>query len=194
MRIGLLGGSFNPAHAGHRHISLIALKRLQLDRVWWLVSPQNPLKSSADMAQLPQRIKDARAVADHPRIVVSSIEARLGTVYTSDTLAMLRRRWPGVHMVWLMGADNLSQLPRWRDWTWIMENIPVAVLDRPGYGLRALHGQATMRYARGRIADRKAAELAVTGAPAWSFIPCRRHPASASQIRASRATTAPSLR
>lgn len=186
MRIGLLGGSFNPAHDGHRHISLIALKRLQLDRVWWLVSPQNPLKQSAGMARLELRISEARRIADHPRIVVSDIESRLGTVYTRDTLARLQIMWPGVQLVWLMGADNLLQLPRWHNWTWIVENLPIAVLDRPGQGLRPLNGKAAIRYAGARVPDRSAVDLASALPPAWTFIACRRHSASATAIRAAR--------
>ena len=115
-RIGLLGGSFNPAHAGHRYISTEALRRLDLDEVWWLVSPQNPLKSQSGMAPFSQRLSHAASVARHPRIRVSAIEAEMGTRYTADTLAMLVRRFPAARFVWLMGADNLMQIPKWRDW------------------------------------------------------------------------------
>ncbi|MEQ1889852.1 MAG: nicotinate-nucleotide adenylyltransferase [Alphaproteobacteria bacterium] len=188
MRVGLLGGSFNPAHAGHRHISLIALKRLQLDRVWWLVSSQNPLKPVRGMASLPDRVKSANAIAGHPRIVVSTIEKRLRTAYTRDTLAALRQRWPGVHFVWLMGADNLAQLPRWRNWNQIMRLMPVAVLDRPGSGIRVLHGKAALRYAYARIPLAAAPRLVTQSAPAWIFIPCRLHPASSTAIRAERSS------
>ncbi|HEX4888828.1 MAG TPA: nicotinate-nucleotide adenylyltransferase [Alphaproteobacteria bacterium] len=184
MRVGLLGGSFNPAHAGHRHISLIALKRLQLDRVWWLVSPQNPLKPAGDMAGLTQRANSAHAVARHPRIKVSTIESRLGTRYTIDTLAALRRHWPGVHFVWLMGADNLAQLPRWRHWNQIMRQMPMAVLDRPGCGIKALHGKVALRYAHALLPLALASRLAVQPAPAWLFLPCKLHPASSTAIRA----------
>ena len=186
MRVGLLGGSFNPAHAGHRHISLIALKRLQLDRVWWLVSSQNPLKPVEGMAPLADRLKSANATAAHPRILVSAIEQRLRTTYTRDTLAALQRRWPGVQFVWLMGADNLAQLPRWRDWNQIMRLMPMAVLDRPGSGIKALHGKAAQRYAAARQPLAYATFLASQPAPAWIFIPCRLHPASSTAIRAGR--------
>ena len=186
MRVGLLGGSFNPAHAGHRHISLIALKRLQLDRIWWLVSSQNPLKPVTGMAPLADRLKSANASAAHPRIVVSCIERRLRTTYTKDTLAALQRRWPLVQFVWLMGADNLAQLPRWRDWNQIMHLMPVAVLDRPGSGNKALHGKAAQRYAAARLPLSSATCLANQPAPAWIFIPCRLHPASSTAIRAGR--------
>ncbi|MFZ5932399.1 MAG: nicotinate-nucleotide adenylyltransferase [Pseudomonadota bacterium] len=186
MRVGLLGGSFNPAHAGHRHISLIALKRLRLDRIWWLVSSQNPLKPVAGMAPLTERVESARNMAAHPRILVSTIEQRLRTTYTRDTLAALQRRWPGVQFVWLMGADNLAQLPRWRDWNQIMRLMPMAVLDRPGSGIKALHGKAALRYAAARLPLTSATRLAGQPAPAWIFIPCRLHPASSTAIRAKR--------
>lgn len=184
MRIGLLGGSFNPAHAGHRHISLIALKRLQLHQVWWLVSPQNPLKSAKDTASLQTRLQTARRLAAHPRIVVSQIEVRLRTRYTIDTLTVLRRRWPGVKFVWLMGADNLGQLPRWRAWDRIMELMPVAVLDRPGSGIKALGGKAATRYRAARLSDREITQLPNRPPPVWGFLACRRHSASSTAIRA----------
>lgn len=183
MRIGLLGGSFNPAHAGHRYISLIALKRLQLDRVWWMVSSQNPLKSPEDMASLADRVQFAQDVADHPRIVISSIEQRLRTTFTKDTLATLRQRWPGVHFVWLMGADNLVQLPQWRAWNKIMQLMPVAILDRPGSGIKALGGKAALRYANYRIPQDQCVYLPGQPTPAWTFIACRPHPASSTAIR-----------
>lgn len=186
MRIGLLGGSFNPAHSGHRHISVIALKRLRLDRVWWLVSPQNPLKPVAGMASLEARLQSARHVAAHPRIVVSSPETELQTRFTVDTLSALRRRWPLVRFVWLMGADNLTQLPRWRDWNRIMRLTPVAVLDRPGSGIRALHGKMALRYRANRLPQALAHRLANRPAPAWTFIACRRHSASSTAIRQAR--------
>lgn len=184
MRVGLLGGSFNPAHDGHRHISLIALKRLQLDRVWWLVSPQNPLKPAAGMASLEDRVQGAQKIADHPRITVSTIEQRLRTRYTVDTLGALQHHWPGVQFVWLMGADNLAQLPRWRNWNQIMRLMPMAVLDRPGSGIKALHGKAAQRYAVARLPLASASRLVSQPAPAWIFIPCRLHPASSTAIRA----------
>lgn len=184
MRIGLLGGSFNPAHAGHRHISLMAMKRLRLDRVWWLVSPQNPLKPRAGMASLSDRLASARAAARHPRILVSDLEARAGASFTCDTLALLRKRWPGVRFVWLTGADNLAQMPLWRRWQWIMGNVPVAVLDRPGYGLKSLQGKIARRYAHARLGGASLTRLAAVRPPAWGFMTCRMHPASSTAIRA----------
>src|SRR5262249_22048457 len=137
LRIGLLGGSFNPAHEGHLYASIVALKQLQLDYVWWLVSPQNPLKETASMADFSARLAAARPFTTHPRIVVSGIESALGTRFTVDTLAALKRRFPQLHFVWLMGSDNLIQLPRWRAWRRIFESVPVAVVARPGTALAA---------------------------------------------------------
>jgi nicotinate-nucleotide adenylyltransferase len=181
-RIGLLGGSFNPAHAGHRHISLLALKRLALDEVWWLVSPQNPLKPVHGMANLPDRMAAAERQADHPRIRVSDIEARLNTRFTVDTIGRLRERFPGHQFVWIMGADNLVQIPRWRRWQRIFEQVPVAVFDRGDIAFRALAGPAASRYRRHRV--RQPARLASSRPPAWCFLFTARHPASATEIRA----------
>ena len=141
-RVGLLGGSFNPPHDGHRQISLEAMQRLGLDRVWWLVSPGNPLKSHAELESLESRLRQARSVADHPRIAVTGLETLLGTAYTAETLAYLRRRRPDLHLVWLMGADNLAGFDRWRHWRRIMALMPVAIIDRPGWRLPALAAPA----------------------------------------------------
>ncbi|MEO8558761.1 MAG: nicotinate-nucleotide adenylyltransferase [Rhodospirillales bacterium] len=183
-RIGLLGGSFNPAHEGHLHISREALKRLRLDEVWWLVSPQNPLKPRAGMAELAERVAAAQQVAHGRRIKVTDIESKLGTRYTIDTLRALQRRFPGVRFVWLMGADNLAQIARWRGWRQIFGLLPIAVFDRPAYSLRALSSQAARRFASQRIKPEQAFELAARAAPAWVFIRSRLHPASATAIRA----------
>jgi len=183
-RIGLLGGSFNPAHEGHRHISLLALKLLRLHEVWWLVSPQNPLKPSAGMSELAERFAYAKTVANHPRIVVSDLEAHLNTRYTLDTLRLLRRRCVRTRFVWLMGADNLTQISRWRDWTSIFETVPIAVFARPTYSMLALAGKAAHRYARIRMPDRVASGLANSTPPAWVFLHSRLNPASATEIRA----------
>ncbi len=184
-RIGLLGGSFNPAHDGHLHISRIALTRLGLDEVWWLVSPQNPLKSEDDIAPLAVRMNSARdAAAQDRRIVVTDIETRLGTRYTIDTLTRLRRRLPRARMVWMMGADNLIQLPSWQHWTRIMEIVPVAVLTRPTYSLRALASKAAQRYRDCRLRTEAARGLADHRPPAWTFVDGPMNPASATAIRA----------
>jgi nicotinate-nucleotide adenylyltransferase len=179
-RVGILGGSFNPAHEGHCHISRIALARLKLDEVWWLVAPQNPLKPEAGMAPFGQRLALASEACGHPRIRATGIEAHLGTRYTADSLKGLKRRFPKVAFVWLMGADNLQQLPRWRKWTRLFATVPVAVLARPTYSLRALAGKAASRYARLRTRPGRLAKAAL---PAWCFLFAREHPASASAIR-----------
>lgn len=187
LTVGILGGSFNPAHDGHRHISLFALKALGLDRVWWLVSPQNPLKSPAEMAALPDRLAWARRVAAHPRIEVTGIETDLGTRYTADTLAKLTRRFPKTRFVWLMGADNLRQIPRWKHWTRIFESVPVAVFARPTYSLSALSGQAAQRYIRRRVSVLGVKGLVRRERPAWVFLRNPLHTASATAIRQARA-------
>ncbi|HMG48014.1 MAG TPA: nicotinate-nucleotide adenylyltransferase [Allosphingosinicella sp.] len=141
-RTGLLGGSFNPAHRGHRHISLAALDALGLDEIWWLVSPGNPLKTKQGMAPLRARLASARLAARGAPIRVTAIERTLGTIYTADTLARLVRRFPKRQFIWLMGADNLAQFHRWRDWRRIAALVPIAVVSRPGYGGAALKAPA----------------------------------------------------
>jgi len=183
LRIGLLGGSFNPAHDGHRHISVEALKRLELDQVWWLVAPQNPLKPTAGMAPLADRLESARAVARHPRIRAVDIERQLGTRYTLDTLKALKARMPQHRFVWLMGADNLVQFPRWRGWARIFHTVGIAVFDRPSYSHKALADKAARRFARYRVRERRAARVASGCPPIWVFIHARRHEASATDIR-----------
>ncbi|MBN9507575.1 MAG: nicotinate-nucleotide adenylyltransferase, partial [Alphaproteobacteria bacterium] len=183
-RVGLLGGSFNPAHAGHRHIALLARRRLRLHQVWLLVSPGNPLKPRRGMAALPARLAAARSIADGRRVVATAIEATLGTRYTLATLAALRRRFPRVRFVWLMGADNLVQLPRWNRWLQIPVLVPIAVLPRPTYNHRALAGQAAQRLRHARRRVGAAPALAAMAPPAWLFLPAAQHSASASAIRA----------
>ena len=188
----MLGGSFNPAHGGHLHISLLALRHLDLDEVWWLVSPQNPLKEADGMAPFATRFASAQAVAKgRPRIVVSDAEQRLGTAFTADTLAALRRRHPGARFVWLMGSDNLAQIPRWRRWTEIFGRVPVAVFDRGATARKALAGAAALRYAQARVAPEHARGLAVMPAPAWVFFPTRLDPRSSTEIRAAAAKPKP---
>jgi nicotinate-nucleotide adenylyltransferase len=186
LRVGLLGGSFNPAHDGHRFISLYALKALALDEVWWLVTPQNPLKPARGMATLAERTAEARMVAAHPRIRVTAIETGLGTRFTADTLAALVRRFARTRFVWLMGADNLRQMPRWRHWQTIYETVPVAVLSRPTYSLSALGGLAARRYARRRVDEQRARSLVDGKPPVWTFLRNPWHPASATAIRRER--------
>jgi nicotinate-nucleotide adenylyltransferase len=179
----LLGGSFNPAHEGHRHISLEALKRLHLDEVWWLVAPQNPLKPAEDMAPLAKRLAGARAMARSPRIRALDFEARLGTRYTVDTITAIRRLFPRTRFVWLMGADNLKQIRRWRRWRAIFALLPIAVLDRPTYSLAALSGLAAHAFARYRVPPGAARHLADMTPPAWTFLTIKLAPHSASAIR-----------
>ncbi len=185
-RIGLLGGSFNPAHAGHLHISRLALQRLRLDAVWWLVSPQNPLKPESGMAPMSDRLAAARSLISDRRILATDIERRLGTRYTVDTVAALRARCPGARFVWLIGADNLVELPHWHRWVELFGHVPIAVFARRPYSFRALSGQAAQRFARFRLAEAKAGVLAGHGPPAWVFLHCRGHPAAATAIRAAR--------
>ena len=185
-RIGLLGGSFNPAHEGHRHVSLEALRRLRLDAVWWLVSPQNPLKPQVGMAPLAARLAAARAMTRHPRLLATDLEALLGTRYTADTVQRLTRRLPGRRFVWLMGADNLIQIDRWESWTEIFHALPVAVLARPSYSLEASSAKAAQRFRRFRLPERRAAALPAEVPPAWAFLHIRLSALSATQIRTGR--------
>lgn len=184
--IGLLGGSFNPAHAGHRQISLMALKRLRLDEVWWLVSPQNPLKPTDGMAPFGERLAGARTLASHPRIRVTGIEADLKTTYTAETLARLTRRHPDLRFIWLMGADNLVQIHEWRDWQQIFHTVAVAVFARPSYCLRALAGMAAHRFARNRVAESRSGTVRQRRPPVWVFLVGPLSPLSATAIRARR--------
>jgi nicotinate-nucleotide adenylyltransferase len=184
MRIGLLGGSFNPAHPGHRHIIDVARQRLQLDQVWLLVSPGNPLKPRRGMAPFEQRLASARRIADGRRVVATALESEFGTHYTIDTLRLLRRRFPQAQFVWLMGADILEQLPNWRRWLEFARSIPIAVLPRPSYNHRALAGQAARRLMHRRRPERAAPMLSTLAAPAWIFLCVPQHAASATAIRA----------
>ncbi len=183
-RIGLLGGSFNPAHRGHLEISRAALRRLGLDQVWWLVSPQNPLKATRGMASMEERMAGARAQARDPRILALALESALGTVYTADTVAAVARRFPRSRFVWLMGADNLVQVSDWKDWERIFFTVAVAVFDRPSYSLRALAATAARRFARHRLPETAARSLAGRAPPAWVFVHQRLNPQSSTRIRA----------
>lgn len=185
-RVGLLGGSFNPAHDGHLHISLLALKHLQLDEVWWMVSPQNPLKPIQGMAPFEKRLADARELAKHPDIRVTDIEMRLGTRYTYDTLTGLKACFPRVDFVWVMGADNLAQMARWHRWTKIFNLVPIAIFDRAPYSFDALAGRAAQAFARFKLRARDAHKLAEARPPSWIFFHTRLHPGSATRIRARR--------
>ncbi len=186
MRIGLFGGSFDPAHDGHLRVSLEALKRLRLDQVWWLVSPQNPLKPNAPSSDLARRIAAATKVARHPRIRVTGIEAELGTTYSAETLTRLLPRLPGVLPVWMMGADNLAGFHHWRDWQRIAATLPIAVFNRPGQAFRALAAPAAQTLARFRMDAGDAPMLAATPPPAWIFLPSPHIDISSTMLRSHR--------
>ncbi|MEO1019848.1 MAG: nicotinate-nucleotide adenylyltransferase [Pseudomonadota bacterium] len=182
LRVGLLGGSFNPAHEGHRHISLEALRSLDLDQVWWLVSPQNPLKARAGMAPIEERAAHAAMVADHPRIRVRRIEEKLHTRFTIDTLQRLMT-WHDTAFVWLVGADNLVQMPYWRHWRRIFASCPIAVFARSDYSTIAVGGKVARVFERFRLPEASAGRLIDRAPPAWVFIKMRTHPASSTAIR-----------
>ena len=182
-KVGLLGGSFNPAHEGHLHISREALKRLQLDEVWWLVSPQNPLKSASELAAYDVRFDSAEAVARDPRIRVLGVEAEHRLMYTIDTVRFLQDHCRDCQFVWLMGADNLASFHRWRAWREIAATIPIAVLDRAPFSLRALAQRFARVFAHARLKARDAAQLAGTPSPCWVYLSIPRHPLSATILR-----------
>ncbi len=183
MRIGLLGGSFNPAHAAHVEISLTALKRLGLDQVWWMVTPGNPLKHPSKLPSLAERVAAAGLVANHPRIAVTGFPGDKGSTYTIDLLTELKRRFPAVSFVWLMGADNLGEFHRWRSWQKIFETMPIAVLDRPGFRLKASASQAAMRFQEFHVDELDAPGLARLTPPAWTIITHRLSPLSSTALR-----------
>ena len=185
MSIGLLGGSFNPPHDAHRQISLTALKRLGLDQVWWLVAPGNPLKDPAKLASLQDRVHAARNMAKSPRIEVTGFAA--SSPYTIDLITELKRRFPGVKFVWLMGADNLAQFHRWRSFDKIFARMPIAVLDRPGFRLKARAGMAAQRFAPYRVDESDARGLARLEPPAWTILTHRLSSLSSTALRAGKA-------
>ena len=188
VRVGLLGGSFNPAHAGHLHVAQVARRLLRLDQVWLMVSPGNPLKLAHGMAAPDARLASARHIADGRRIVATDIEGRLGTRYTVDTLRTLRRRFPQADFVWLMGADNLVQFPRWRRWRDIAAYVVFAVLPRPTYNHRALASHAAHTLAPHRLPVHAASALAGLSAPRWVFLPTAQNATSATAIRLNRSS------
>lgn len=168
--IGLLGGSFNPPHPGHRHITLEAIKRLGLDRVWWVVTPGNPLKSHDELEALPTRIALAEREVQHPRVVITGFEVGLRSTYTAETLAYLLAVRPGVRFVWLMGADNLAGFHRWRAWEEIAASVPIGIFDRPGWRYRAIASPAAIRLSRVRLPNAMAPLLTQMPTPVWSFL------------------------
>lgn len=183
-RIGLYGGSFNPAHAGHAHVAAEALRRLRLDALWVLVSPQNPLKPRTGMAPLAARLASAEAIFTDPRITVSALENRIGTRYTADTLAVLKRRFPRARFVFVMGADSFAGLHRWDRWHAVPGAVPVAVMPRPGFTRAALASRAARVFSRGRRPARAAAALPGQPPPAWVVLEIRQDESSATRIRA----------
>jgi nicotinate-nucleotide adenylyltransferase len=183
MRVGLFGGSFNPAHDGHAHVAGTALKELGLDRVIWLVSPQNPLKSGSETAPLAVRMAGARTMARGPKMIVSDVETRFGVQYTLDIIRILHARFPGVHFVWIMGADSLASFHRWRGWVQIMRACPVAVVSRPGVSLKSRFSPAARRFARFRMAESDARALPLRRPPAWVFLHNRYNFTSSTALR-----------
>jgi len=194
MRIGLFGGTFDPVHDAHRGASLLAMKRLGLDRVWWLVTPGNPLKDTRGLAPLAQRLKAAHALAHHPRIDVTDLEAQLGVRYTYQTVAYLRRRRPDVHFVWIMGADNLRSFHRWQRWRDIAALVPIAVVDRLGPSLYATAGVSSQALAYARLPESAARTLPERRPPAWIYLHGLKSPLSSTALRAARALPRPSPR
>ncbi|MCA3626539.1 MAG: nicotinate-nucleotide adenylyltransferase [Methylobacterium sp.] len=184
LRVGLFGGSFNPPHEGHRLVAETALRRLGLDQVWWIVTPGNPLKSNSTLPSQAERAGLVRdLVGPDRRMVVSGIEARIGTRYTEQTIRFLRSRLPQVHFVWLMGADNLADFHRWKNWENIAGLVPMAIIDRPGSTLKAVSSPAARMLARFRIDESDARLLARLPAPRWLFLHGRRSPLSSTALR-----------
>jgi nicotinate-nucleotide adenylyltransferase len=189
-RIGLFGGSFNPAHAGHLAVALTALKALKLDAVWWLVSPQNPLKDPRETDDFTERLTAARKIAHHPRFLVTDLEKHLGTRNTAQTLAKLKPMLARGKFVWIMGADSFAGLHRWNRWRDIVKALPLAVIDRPGHSLKAMSSPAARLMAKHRLPRRSAAQLAATKPPAWVFLSLPLRKESSTAIRKARRTPA----
>ena len=182
-RIGLFGGSFNPAHYGHYMVALYALKRLELDWVWWMVSPQNPLKDPSETGEYAARLAHAARLARHPRFVVTDIEKQMASRTTAETLRGMKPLFSHAHFVWIMGADSFASLHRWHDWLEIPQTLPLAVLARPGFSLRALGGPAATRFAEAQVPTHLAPRLVTSSPPAWCFIPMPLRPESSTAIR-----------
>ncbi len=193
-RVGLLGGSFNPPHEAHRLITGTARRRLGLDAVWWVVTPGNPLKSHNELAPLAQRIVQCRQLTPNPKIKITAFEADLPSAYTAATLSFLKLRYPGVHFVWLMGADNLATFHHWQDWREITREMPIAVVDRPGWRLPSLASKAAKFLSRSYVPELRARRLATMPAPAWTFLTGPLSRLSSTEIRNSRRQVASLLK
>ncbi len=183
MVVGLLGGSFNPPHEGHLHISELALKRAKLDQVWWIVSPGNPLKDHSELASLGKRLGLCHDLARHPDIKVTAFEARFNVRYTEHTLSILKQRRPRLKFVWLMGADNLAGFHKWQNWRRIANMMPIIVIDRPGSTLSYLSAPAAIALSRYRVDEEDVSRLAQMKPPAWTFLHGPRSLLSSTQIR-----------
>ena len=183
MQVGLFGGSFNPPHAGHALVAEIAMRRLQLDQLWWMVTPGNPLKSTRELAPLAERLRLSEKITPDPRIKVTAFEAAYHVRYTADTLALIKARNPGVDFVWIMGADNLRDFHKWQRWREIITTFPIAVIDRPGATLALLSSVVAKTFDYARIDEADAATLAHRRAPAWTFIHGPRSLLSSTAIR-----------
>ncbi|TDH39357.1 nicotinate-nucleotide adenylyltransferase [Pseudohoeflea suaedae] len=188
MKVGLFGGSFNPPHAGHVLVSEIALRRLGLDQIWWMVSPGNPLKDHSDLEALEARVTASNSMVEDPRVKVTAFEAVYGLRYTAETLDFLKRHNPGIHFVWVMGADNLASFHRWQDWRGIAQTFPIAVIDRPGSTLSYLSAPMAKVFSRHRLDESDARRLPTAHAPAWTFIHGPRSTLSSTAIRKARAS------
>ena len=182
LRVGLYGGSFDPVHDGHRHVAETAFRRLRLDRVWWIVTPGNPLKTRAPADRLA-RLAAMRAAVRHPAMEVTDIDAAIGARYTIETIRYLQGHCPGVRFVWIMGADSLAGFDRWRDWREIARRVPLAVVDRPGFTLPALSSRTARTFAASRIDAAAADTLADREPPAWVFLFGRRSNLSSTALR-----------
>lgn len=191
MTVGLFGGSFNPPHQGHQLVAEIALRRLGLDQLWWMVTPGNPLKNHSDLASLDERVQLSRGMAPGPKVKVTAFEAAHDLHYTAQTLAFVKLRNPGIRFVWVMGADNLRQFHKWQDWRAIAETFPIAVIDRPGSTLAYLSSKMAKAFSHARVDENHAALLPFLKAPAWTFIHGPRSSLSSSAIRSARTTNKP---
>jgi nicotinate-nucleotide adenylyltransferase len=182
-RVGIFGGSFNPPHSGHRLVASTVLKRLELDQVWWFVTPGNPLKSHSELVPLETRLEMASELADHPRMKVTAYEAVLGTPYTAKTVTALKVLRPAIRFVWVMGADNLADFHHWQDWRTIVGSVPIAIVDRPGASLSVLSSPMAKAYEKHRLPEEDAALLPDLAAPVWTFLHTPLDQASSTDLR-----------